>query len=50
MRPESDPGMPPKAEPEQDDGQWQVHGQDSATKIWSFSGPPHPPKGKNLES
>ena len=40
MRPEPDLGTFPEVEPKQDNGQ----------KIWSFSGPPHPPKGKNFES
>ena len=50
MRPESDPGMPPEAEPEQDDGRWQVHGQGSAAKFGPFQNHPILPKEKNLES
>ena len=50
MRPGSDPGMPPEAEPEQDDRQWQAHGQGSAANFGPFQDRPLPPKGKNFES
>ena len=40
MRPGPDPGTPPKAEPEQDDRRWQVHGQGSATKFGPFQDHP----------
>ena len=50
MRPESDLGTPPEAEPEQDDGRWQVHGQGSATKSGPFQDHPILPKGKALKA
>ena len=50
MRPESDPGMPPKVEPKQDDGQWQVHGQGSAAKFGPFQDHPILLKGRTLEA
>ena len=50
MRPESDSGTPPKAEPEQDARQWQVHGQGSATKFSPFQDNPILPKGRTLKA
>ena len=50
MRPESDPGMAPKAEPKQDDGQWQVHAQGSATKFSPFQDHSILPKGRTLKA
>ena len=50
MRPEPDPGMPPKAESEQDDGQWQVPGQGSATKFGPFQDHLILPKGRTLRA
>ena len=50
MRPESDPGTPPEAEPEQDDGQWQVRGQGSATKFSPSQDHPILPKERTLKA
>ena len=50
MRPGPDLGMPPEAEPEQDDGQWQVHRQGSATKFGPFQDHPILPKGRTLKA
>ena len=50
MRPEPDLGTPPKVEPEQDNRQWQVPGQGSATKFSPFQDHPILLKGKNFES
>ena len=50
MRPEPDPGTPPEAEPEKDDGRWQVHGQGSAAKFGPFQDHPILPKGRTLKA
>ena len=49
-RPESDPGMPPEAESEQDDRQWQVPGQGSAAKFGPFQDHPILPKERTLKA
>ena len=50
MRPEPDLGMPPEVEPEQDNGQWQVPGQGSATKFGPFQDHPILPKERTLKA
>ena len=50
MRPESDLGTPPEVEPAQDNGQWQVPGQGSATKFGPFQDHPILPKERTLKA
>ena len=50
MRPEPDPGTSPEAEPEQDDGLWQVHGQGSATKSGPSQDHPILPRERTLKA
>ena len=50
MRPEPDLGMPPKVEPKQDNGQWQVPGQGSATKFGPFQDHPILQKERTLKA
>ena len=50
MRPEPDFGTPPKVEPAQDNGQWQVPGQGSAAKFSPFQDHPILPKERTLKA
>ena len=50
MRPEPDLGTPPEVEPAQDNGQWQVPGQGSATKFGPFQDHPILPKERTLKA
>ena len=50
MRPEPDLGMPPKVEPEQNNGQWQVPEQGSAIIFGPFQDHPILPKERTLKA